>query len=219
MDCHNRSHHCLRGHVLLATVLFVIATGCGPRPGDLRTYREVGDFHLLERSGEPVSRADLEGRIWVANFFFAGCATECAVVMDRMADLQEQVRSRPEVLLVSFTTDPRSDTPKALRKFAAQFDADPERWLFLTGDRKELVRTIVHSFLMPITRNPRDQADLLSGLIHTDKLALVDRMGVVRAYFDGLDPETPGAVLAAIDRLAAEPPASALAGATALSSP
>jgi len=190
----------------LSALLVVVSTACGPRPGDLRTYREVGNFELIERSGDPISRADLEGRIWVASFFFAGCVTECSAVMDRMAEIQEKARSQPDVLLVSFTTDPRSDTPEALRKFAAQFDADPHRWLFLTGDRRELLRTIVHSFLMPITRNPRDQADLLSGLVHTDKLALVDRAGVVRAYFDGLNPETPDAVLTAIDRLTAESP-------------
>lgn len=188
-------------------LLALLATACGPRPGDLQTYREVGEFQLTERSGDPVSHDDLAGRIWVASFFFAGCVSECSVVMERMAKLQQLLHERSDVLLVSFTTDPRSDTPEALRKFAARFDADPHRWLFLTGDRRAILRTVVHSFLMPVTRDPREQADLLSGIVHTDKMALVDRSGVVRAYFEGLKPESPEAVLAAIDRLDAENPA------------
>jgi len=32
-------------------VLALLATACGPRPGDLQTYREVGEFQLTERSG------------------------------------------------------------------------------------------------------------------------------------------------------------------------
>jgi cytochrome oxidase Cu insertion factor (SCO1/SenC/PrrC family) len=195
--------------IAVAAALLVAAVGCGPRPGELRTYREVGDFQLTERSGKVVSRADLAGRIWVANFFFAGCVSECSLVMDRLAQLQEKLGDRPDVVLVSFTTDPRSDTPEALRKFAAKLNADPERWLFLTGDRKVILRVVVHSFLMPITRNPRDQADLLSGLVHTDKLALVDRTGTIRAYFDGLKPEASDLILKAIDQLAAQSPRSA----------
>ncbi len=42
------------------------------------------------------------------------------------------------------------------------------------------------------------------GFIHRDKIALVDKRGVVRAYYDGMDASTPQTVLAGIKQLLTE---------------
>jgi cytochrome oxidase Cu insertion factor (SCO1/SenC/PrrC family) len=57
---------------------------------------------------------------------------------------------------------------------------------------------------MPVTKDHRAQADLLSGLVHSDQLALVDATGTVRAYFDGLSPKTPDQIMLAVQRLLQE---------------
>ena len=45
-----------------------------------------------------------------------------------------QDRLPKEVRLVSFSVDPYNDTPEVLTEYAKRYNADPERWLFLTGD-------------------------------------------------------------------------------------
>jgi cytochrome oxidase Cu insertion factor (SCO1/SenC/PrrC family) len=42
--------------------------------------------------------------------------------------------------LVSITVDPERDTPAVLSQYAARFHADPERWLFLTGEKRAIHR-------------------------------------------------------------------------------
>jgi len=207
MSGHRKSANASRNLAASSGLLALLAVvGCSDRSGDLQRYRQVGDFNLIERSGESFARTNLVGKIWIANFFFAGCSTECSLILTRMATIQERIQSLTNVVLVSFTTDPRSDTPEALTKFAAQFDADPERWFFLTGDRKQILRTVVHDFLLPVTKDYRAQADLLSGLVHSDQLVLVDATNTVRAYFDGLNPDTPDRVMLAIQQLHQETP-------------
>lgn len=185
-------------------LLLLACAGCSRGSGELKRYRQVREFSLMERSGKPIARSELDGKIWIANFFFAGCSTECSSVLANMASLQDRLRTLTNVYLVSFTTDPRSDTPEALTRFAAQFEADPERWLFVTGDRRQLLQTIVHDFLLPVTKDHRAQADLLSGLVHSDQMALVDAGGTVRAYFNGLEARTPDRVLVAVHQLLQE---------------
>lgn len=181
--------------------------GCTGGAGDheaLRSIRKVDPFVLTERSGRAVSRADLLGSVWVAHLFFSSCSTDCQAVTAVMQGLQERLRPLAEVKLVSFTCDPGTDDPAALQRFAEALQADPERWWFLTGERKPLFDTIRFSFLLPSARNSRERAHLLAGPLHSDRLAVVDRRGVVRGYFDALEPVEMERLVEAIQTLLAE---------------
>jgi protein SCO1/2 len=195
-----------RPAILPLLLLTLLLTACKPNLNQLSQHHHVGNFSLVNQYNQPFERQQLEDKIWIANFFFAGCTTECSSVLHNIATLQSQLQSHPNVLLVSFTTDPRSDTPDVLKAFSEPFHPETNRWFFLTGDRQQILRTIVGDFLMPITTDFRAQADLLSGLVHSDQLALVDKTGTVRAYFNGLDPEMPNQVLRALQELQQESP-------------
>ncbi len=69
--------------------------------------------NLTERSGRTVTLADLRGKIWVANFFYAMCPGPCPVVNGRIAALQDDLLKNDGVRFVSISTDPDSDTPKS----------------------------------------------------------------------------------------------------------
>src|SRR5260370_32894764 len=66
---------------------------------------EVADFTLIERSGREVSKSDLDGKVWVACFFFTRCRTVCPQVTETMHRVQEQMRKvgYPDVVLVSIS--------------------------------------------------------------------------------------------------------------------
>ena len=154
-------------------------------------FREVGDFTLTDQQSRPVKNTDLAGRVWIANFIFTSCSAECLVLSGRFAELQRNFADEPDVAFVSFSVDPQTDTPERLGQFAQRWHADPERWLFLTGDSAELDALIKNTFLLPVTRDPIEAGKLLSEkLIHTNRFAIVDRTGTVRAYVDGLQPES-----------------------------
>jgi protein SCO1/2 len=109
-----------------------------------------------------------------------------------------------DVMLVSITVDPGSDTPQALTRYANRINADTNRWLFLTGDKKIIYPLIQESFLLAVADENSQLPSVNPGFIHSDKFALVDRRGVVRAYYDGLDSEVPQRILAGIKQVQAE---------------
>jgi protein SCO1/2/putative membrane protein len=151
-------------------------------------YGAVADFSLTERSGRTIQGADLSGKVWVAAFIFTRCAGPCAQVSGSMARLQHEVAGYKEVQLVSFSVDPDFDTPQILRNYAKRFGADPQRWLFLTGQRDEIYRLVRTSFKLGVERNAGSESQTGYEVEHSTKLVLVDPRGHIRGYFDSTGP-------------------------------
>lgn len=153
------------------------------------TPRHLIDFTLTNCTGRLVTRAELTNQFLVVNFVFTSCSVSCLQVNRHMADIQRLVAGQDDVRLVSFTVDPRTDTPAVLRRFASQFGADTNRWLLLTGERSVLYSVIETSFLGRST-DPVWSA-MPGGFLHADQIAIVDPRGQVRAFFDGMQSATP----------------------------
>jgi protein SCO1 len=186
-------------------VLFAL-TACGSNDSTLKRYRKVADFEFTEASGRRVNSAELRGRIWLANFVMTGCSAECYLLGRKMQEVQQRTEGTPDVRMVSFTVDPKSDTPPMLASYARSLKADTNRWLFITGERQRLYSFLHESFLPPGILTRRELTALANGYIHTSKIALVDAQGWVRGYFDGTKRETPWELTLAIDKLRSEPP-------------
>lgn len=175
----------------------------------LDRFRTIPDFTLTERSGQPLDSAQaLRGKVWVANFFFTACPGPCLAMNARMSDLQEAIRRKnDEVRLVSFTVNPAQDTPETLRRYAERFHANPERWFFLTGDRNAIYKLAHESFMLGVTDASTGEEKLQEGeFIHSTKLALVDRQGVVRGYYDSGNREVIPQLLTDIGNVLREQP-------------
>jgi protein SCO1/2/putative membrane protein len=145
------------------------------------------DFSLTERSGRTVTKADLHGKVWVACFFFTSCNTICPQITQTMARLQEDLHKRGynDVVLVSFSVDPDTDTPDVLKRYAADHGADPDRWLFLTGKNDDEVHPVVKGFQLPVKRTEGKERVPGNEFSHSSRLVLVDQEGRIRGYCDG----------------------------------
>ena len=175
------------------------------KPHDILPDRErmLGDFVLTNAAGRPVTRTELDGKILVVSFLFTSCSLTCPEVTRRMAEIQRLTANDAGVRFVSLTVDPRSDTPPVLAKWGARFGADTNRWLFLTGDKSVLHGLIAKSFLAQDNGDPFNS--MPGNFTGTERIAVVDKHGRTRIYFDGLRPETAAAVVAEIARLRSEP--------------
>lgn len=165
------------------------------RPMPVQPPRQLAAFTLTDRTGRTVTEAELAGKFLVVSFAFTSCSLSCRAVNDRMAEVQRLTASLPDVRLVSFSVDPRTDTPPVLKKFADSFGADPARWLFLTGEPREMYRLLETSF---IARSPELLGLVPGGFAHTDNLMLVDSRGQVWASFNGLKTNVATAVVSEI---------------------
>ena len=176
----------------------------------LEDYGGVPDFALTERSGQPVTRRDLDGRIWVADFIFTRCTGMCPILTSRMASLRallDRHADASEVRLVSFSVDPGWDTPEVLSRYAAGRGADAGRWLFLTGDRETMHRLIGDGFRLSVAEAPEGTAADGELITHSDRLVLVDRKGRIRGYYHGTEEDSAERLVEDISRLLRAPAA------------
>lgn len=146
----------------------------------------VGKFSLTERSGQTVTQKDLLGKVWVASFVFTRCMGDCPAVTTAMTRLQSELAGEPDVRLVTFTVDPGHDDPKELKMYADSRHADPNRWLFLTGDEATIHKLLKERFKQIVAKAEGPEVKPGYEFDHSSKLAVVDRKGTIRAVFDGI---------------------------------
>ena len=161
--------------------------------------RQLVDFALTDRTGRMVTRADLAGHIVVVDFLFTSCSLTCPIVNRHMAEIQQLTTNQLDVKLLSLTVDPRDDTAAVLAQYGRQVGADTNRWWLLTGDKSVLYHLIGTTFLNADLDDPFTY--MPGNFSHTERIALVDGRGNVRAYFDGLSENVAAAVATQIARL------------------
>lgn len=158
------------------------------------------EFSLVERSGRPATRAALRGRPWIADFIFTRCAGICPAMTARMAALRTRLAGAP-VRFVSFSVDPRTDTPEVLARYAAAAGADAD-WWFVTGPMSDLHALSTQGFKLAAMENAPGAQTADGPFLHSAKFVLVDGEGVIRGYYDSEDPAALVALEADARRLA-----------------
>jgi protein SCO1/2 len=149
-------------------------------------------FTLTDQRGEAFQSAQLVGKVWIASFFYTSCPSVCRMQNSQVANLQRDYQTDEDVHLVSITCDPVRDTPATLAQYAELFGANPDRWHFLTGDF-ELIKAIGQ-----LMKTSVEQA------VHSDRLFVIDRQGIVRGGFRSTEPEQMAELKTMVGRLLAE---------------
>lgn len=192
--------------LLVLALLAVLAVALLPEGGlssgeELPVIAEVPDFQLINRDGRSVSREDLLGQPWVADFIFTRCGVSCPIMTARMAEIQEQVPAGT-ARLVSVSVDPTHDRPPVLQEFAERWGAQ-DHWLFLTGEADSIYRLMRDGFLLAVEppKTP-EQAASAEPISHSSRLVLVDAEGRIRGYYDGMTAGEEEQLLADLRQLA-----------------
>ncbi len=129
-------------------------------------------FTLTAQNGQPLGSKDLEGKVWVANFFFATCPGSCRQQSEQVNQLREEFGDAG-VKFVSISCDPAEDSPEKLAEYAKQFITQPDQWYFLTGDMTYIRRVGAEYFQL-----------LVQEKTHQDRLVLVDQNGEIQGRYN-----------------------------------
>ena len=140
---------------------------------DLSVPKPLADFSLIERSGRTITKADLDGRPWVAAFVFTRCTTTCPTISLELKKIHDKLNDSL-AMFVSITVDPVFDTPEILTRYADIFARNSTRWLFLTGTREEVYQLVTRGFGM--YAKEMFGADRRPGfeVAHTNRVVLVN---------------------------------------------
>jgi len=141
---------------------------------------KVPSFTLVDSDNKNITKEDLINKVWVADFIFTTCQGACPVMTGNMNILHKSFKSNNDVRTVSISVYPEYDTPEVLTNYASQYDANIDRWHFLTGSEESIKKIIKDGFKIG------DYEDII---FHSEKFALVDRNGNIRGYYNGMKTE------------------------------
>jgi cytochrome oxidase Cu insertion factor (SCO1/SenC/PrrC family) len=131
----------------------------------------AASFSLTDQRGEAFDSKSLRGRVWLGSVFFANCPGPCFRENQAIADLLREIDD-PDLVAVSLTCDPDNDTPEVLRRYADRFEANADRWKFLTGDMAVIKKVANETFFLPAEVG-----------VHSERGVVFDREGRLRGGY------------------------------------
>lgn len=154
-------------------------------------WYQLPNATFTNQLGNRVSLDELRGRIIIADFFFTRCPSICPTLTRNMKGLQESLKMKDVtkridttfVQFLSFSVDPERDSVPVLKKYADKFGVNHDVWWMLTGPKKQIYDFILHDIRLPA----QDGGTVDSLFIHTEKFVLIDKQGIIRGYYNGLD--------------------------------
>jgi protein SCO1 len=170
--------------LLLVFLLASLKSRVAPR-SSLPVYGQVSDFSLTNQNGRPMSLADLQGKVWVADIIFTRCPGPCFTMSRQMQELAGALPPGSDARLVSLTTDPDFDTPQILARYGERFSADTNKWFFLTGTKKEISHLAIDSLkLATIEKKPEERESADDLFVHSTIFVVVDKRGKLRGVYE-----------------------------------
>ncbi len=173
------------GALLLGSSASALMLQLSPAPDSPERFGQVPAFTFTASNGERVTEQDLLGAPWIAVPFFVRCTGPCpSITTDLRAGVYPALEGSG-ARLVSFSLDPKFDSPETLREYAESFAIDPEQWLFLTGDAQAMVEFIKGGLKIPLEYNdPQTLAEGEQAIVHGTRLPVVDPQGQIAGWYE-----------------------------------
>ncbi len=150
----------------------------------------VKDFSFTDQNGKPVSERTVEGKVYVAEYFFTTCKGICPKMNLNMAKIYKKYKDENGFAILSHTCMPETDSVPLLKAYEKKMlgtnNGQPSTttWYFLTGSKDSLYTMARQSYLLDNEKN--NSANIADQFIHTQFFALVDKQKRVRGVYDGL---------------------------------
>jgi protein SCO1/2 len=194
--------------VLVAGFLFFALRGYDFSRSKLAVINsEIPEFSFVNQNNKPITKKQVEGKVYVAEYFFTTCKGICPKMNANMRRVYDTYKNEEQFLIVSHTCMPETDSipllkayekqmiqGKLLRKddgsytFGELMPQTPDsnkNWHFVTGEKEQLYFLARKGYMID-NGKPDSTQHIDDQFIHTQFFALVDKMGRVRGIYDGL---------------------------------
>src|SRR5882757_1459248 len=118
-------------------------------------YQTIPAFKFVNQYGDTITGKSLDGKIYVADFFFTTCPNICPVMHRNMLPVYNEFKNNADFKIISHTIDPKYDTVPVLKKYADKMGITGNTWWLLHGN-KDATYTIAKSYLVAVEEmNPK----------------------------------------------------------------
>ncbi len=136
-------------HGLVVLLIFSLLTvgqvaGAQDKKGNVSV--KLHDLDLQDQTGKRVRfKSDvIADRLVAISFTYTTCTTICPILDSILVNLQKKLGARlgKEVILITVSIDPVTDTPARLLAYAKKLKTQPG-WSFLTGRKEDMDKVLV----------------------------------------------------------------------------
>ena len=110
-------------------------------------YPTIPYFYFLNDDSVIVKSTEMEGKVWVVDFFFTTCPTICPTMTKNMQKLNAATKDlHDELQFISISINPQHDTPSILKRYREHYKATASNWQFFTGKEAETHQLGIENF-------------------------------------------------------------------------
>ena len=177
--------------VLLELLVFSLGLALYFSQPGVSAARIGGPFSLTDGDGKPVTDRDFRGRYLLVYFGYTLCPDLCPTTLNEVAVAMQALGPKAARLRPLFVTvDPRRDTPKVVKEYAAAFDP---RMVGLTGTPEQVASVAREYHVTYADRRSGPDAEDYT-IDHTSVLYLIGPDG---RFIAPIRADEPGAAIAA----------------------
>jgi len=168
----------------------------------------VKEFSFTDQNGKAFTEREVEGKVYVAEYFFTTCKGICPKMNANMKKVYDEFKDESKFSIVSHTSMPETDSVPLLKAYEKKMigpvnmQKKTGNWFFVTGNKDSLYRMARESYLLDNEKN--NNQNITDQFIHTQFFAVVDKEGRVRGIYDGLKQEEVEKLIADIKGLLKE---------------
>lgn len=171
-----------------------------PSLWEVTSGHTVSDFKLTNQLGQDITQQDLDGKIYVTDFFFTTCGTICPRMTKQLKRVQDAFPNEEDLMILSHSVTPDIDTVEVLARYAEKHGVDSKRWWLTTGDQEHIFELARKSYFAVI----KGESGAEKGFVHTENFVLIDKEKRIRGYYSGVTPSDVDRLIKEIDLLLAE---------------
>jgi protein SCO1 len=143
--------------------------------------KQIPAFSFINQNGKIISNKDVNGKVYVADFFYTSCEAVCPMMNSQLTGIQKAINKSAPFRILSFSLDPENDSVPVLKSFAQKFEAIDSIWFLMTGPKEQIYALGKDGFMQSVLN------DSASFINHSQKFILVDKAGWIRGFYNGLD--------------------------------
>lgn len=170
--------------VLMAAFYFFLFAGTDYYKAKLPVLNYVQNFSFTDQNGKQLTQKNVEGKVYVAEYFFTTCKGICPKMNANMKTVYDKFKNESDFAIISHTCMPETDSVPLMKAYSQKMGADSSNWHFVTGSKDSLYKMARESYLLDNEKN--NSLNIKDQFIHTQFFALVDKEGRVRGVYDGL---------------------------------
>lgn len=149
---------------------------------DYSAIHTIPAFSFKNQNGQVVTKNNVAGKIYIANFFFTRCNGICPKMMHNMAILRDAFKYDSMILFLSHSVTPETDSVAVLKKYAISNKILAPQWQLLTG-LKEAIYTIAKREYFAGDSVGYYQSG--NEFLHTENFILMDKHARIRGVYNG----------------------------------